>query len=79
MGAKSSKAAIVVSPSKTFGYDTFGNYEDTDTDTDINTFIYDNVINDELNIYSIIMAIVLGYSIVFYSFVYFRRQYSRYK
>jgi hypothetical protein len=75
MGAKSSKAAIVVSPSKTFGYDTFGNYEDTD----INTFIYDNVINDELNIYSIIMAIVLGYSIIFYSFVYFRRQYSRYK
>jgi hypothetical protein len=77
MGAKSSKAAIVVSPSKTFGYDTFGNYEDTDTD--INTFIYDNVINDELNIYSIIMAIILGYSIVFYSFVYFRRRYSRYK
>lgn len=77
MGAKSSKAAVVIDPSKANIYDTFSNYQDTDTD--INTFIYDNVINDELNIYSIIMAIVLGYSIVFYSFVYFRRQYSRYK
>lgn len=69
MGAKSSKAAVVVNPSRTFGYDTFGNYEDTD-----------NVIYDTSNIiYSIIMAIVLGYSIVFYSFVYFRRRHSRYK
>jgi hypothetical protein len=69
MGAKSSKAAVVVNPSRTFGYDMFGNYEDTDT------VIYDT----SNNIYSIIMAIVLGYSIVFYSFVYFRRRYSRYK
>lgn len=69
MGAKSSKAAVVVNPSRTFGYDRFGNYEDTDT------VIYDTL----NNIYSIIMAIVLGYSIVFYSFIYFRRRYSRYK
>ena len=67
MGAKSSKSAVVVSPSKTIVYDTFGNYEDTD--------IYDT----SNNIYSIIMAIVLGYSIIFYTFVYFRRRHSRYK
>lgn len=77
MGAKSSKAAVVVNPSRTFGYDTFGNYEDTDTS--INTFINDNVINDKWTLYSIIAAIIFGYSIVFYSFVYFRRRYSRYK
>lgn len=73
MGAKSSKSAVVVSPSKTIVYDTFGNYEDKDTD--ISTLIYDT----SNNIYSIIMAIVLGYSIIFYSFIYFRRRYSRYK
>jgi hypothetical protein len=75
MGAKSSKAVVVVNPSRTFGYDTFGNYEDTDT----NTFIYDNVINDKWTLYSIIAAIIFGYSIIFYSFVYLRRRYSRYK
>lgn len=71
MGAKSSKAAVAIDPSKTNVYDTFGNYEDTD----VSTFIYDT----SNNIYSIILAIVFVYSIVFYSFINLRRRYSRYK
>ena len=76
MGAKSSKAAVVIDPSRTNTYDTFSNYQDTD-DVDTSSmidFTKDYVINDKSHIYSIIMGILLVYSIVFYSFIYLRRR-----
>jgi len=76
MGAKSSKAAVVIDPSKANIYDTFSNYQDTD-DVDTSSmidFTKDYVINDKSHIYSIIMGILLVYSIVFYSFIYLRRR-----
>jgi hypothetical protein len=71
MGAKSSKAAVVIDPSITNTYDTFSNYQDA---TDMIDFTKDYVINDKSHIYSIIMGILLVYSIVFYSFIYLRRR-----
>lgn len=67
MGAKSSKAAVVIDPSITNTYDTFSNYQDTDTDTyrDTSGFFY---------LYSIIIAIVFVYNMILYSFIYLRRR-----
>jgi hypothetical protein len=80
MGAKSSKAAVVIDPSKANIYDTFSNYQDTD-DVDTSSmidFTKDYVINDKSHIYSIIMGILLVYSIVLYSFIYLRRRRTKY-
>ena len=65
MGAKSSKAAVIVEPSITNTYDTFSNYQDTDIYKDTSGFFY---------LYSIIIAIVFVYNIILFSFIYLRRR-----
>ena len=68
MGAKSSKAAVVIDPSITNTYDTFSNYQDTDIYKDTNGFY----------LYSIIIAIVFVYNIILFSFIYLRRRRTKY-
>jgi hypothetical protein len=68
MGGKQSKEAIDMSSPKYNIYDKFNN----NTDTDPNNTDY---INPYFYVYSVIMAIVLVYSIVFYTSIYIRRYY----
>jgi hypothetical protein len=68
MGGKQSKEAVDMSSPKYNIYDKFNN----NTDTDPNNKDY---INPYFYIYSVIMAIVLVYSIVFYTSIYIRRYY----
>jgi hypothetical protein len=68
MGGKQSKEAVDMSSPKYNIYDKFNN----NTDTDPNNTDY---INSYFYVYSVIMAIVLVYSIVFYTSIYIRRYY----
>lgn len=68
MGGKQSKEAVDMSSPKYNIYDKFNN----NTDTDPNNTDY---INPYFYVYSVIMTIVLVYSIVFYTSIYIRRYY----
>jgi hypothetical protein len=68
MGGKQSKEAVDMSSPKYNIYDKFNN----NTDTDQNNTDY---INPYFYVYSVIMTIVLVYSIVFYTSIYIRRYY----
>jgi len=68
MGGKQSKEAVDMSSPKYNTYDTFNN----NTDNDPNNTDY---INPYFYVYSVIMAIVLVYSIIFYTSIYIRRYY----
>lgn len=66
MGAKSSKAAVIVEPSITNTYDTFSNYQDDDFAIDYTKeFWY---------IQRVIMAFIIIFSLASYMIVYLRRR-----
>ena len=75
MGAKSSKAAVIIDPSKANIYDTFSNYQDTTATDDAAT---DDVAIDYMKefwyIQAVITAFILIYSVSFYTTVYLRRR-----
>jgi hypothetical protein len=72
MGGKQSKEAVDMSSPKYNVYDTFNN--NTNIDKDNSDYIKD-YINPYFYVYSVIMAILLGYNIVLYSSIYIRRYY----
>ena len=72
MGGKQSKEAIDMSSPKFNVYDTFNN--NTNNDPNNMDYIRDNI-NPYFYVYSVIMAIILVYNIVFYSSIYIRRHY----
>jgi hypothetical protein len=77
MGAKSSKAAVVIDPSKANIYDTFSNYQDA-TATDDVKIDYMNE-NEFWHIQAVITAFIIIYSVSFYTAVYLRKRKYSYK
>jgi hypothetical protein len=70
MGAKSSKAAVIIDPSKANIYDTFSNYQDDDFAIDYTKeFWY---------IQRVIMAFIIIFSLASYMIVYLRRRRTKY-
>jgi hypothetical protein len=70
MGAKSSKAAVVIDPSKANIYDTFSNYQDATATDDVAI----DYMNEFWYIQRVIMAFIIIYSVSFYTAVYLRRR-----
>ncbi len=70
MGAKSSKAAVVIDPSKANIYDTFSNYQDTTATDDVAI----DYMKEFWYIQRVIMAFIIIYSVSFYTTVYLRRR-----
>ena len=77
MGAKSSKAAVVIDPSRTNTYDTFSNYQDTQ-DTTATDDVAIDYMKEFWYIQRVIMAFILIYSVSFYTAVYLRRRRTKY-
>jgi len=70
MGAKSSKAAVIIDPSKANIYETFSNYQDDDFAIDYTKeFWY---------IQRVIMAFIIIFSLASYMIVYLRRRRTKY-
>ena len=70
MGAKSSKAAVIIDPSKANIYDTFSNYQDDDFAIDYTKeFWY---------IQRVIIAFIIIFSLASYMIVYLRRRRTKY-
>ena len=70
MGAKSSKAAVIIDPSKANIYDTFSNYQNDDVAIDYTKeFWY---------IQRVIMAFIIIFSLASYMIVYLRRRRTKY-
>jgi hypothetical protein len=70
MGAKSSKAAVIIDPSKANIYETFSNYQDDDFAIDYTKeFWY---------IQRVIMAFTIIFSLASYMIVYLRRRRTKY-
>ena len=70
MGAKSSKAAVIVEPSITNTYDTFSNYQNDDVAIDYTKeFWY---------IQRVIFAFIIIFSLASYMIVYLRRRRTKY-
>ncbi len=74
MGAKSSKAAVVIDPSKANIYDTFSNYQDATATDDVAI----DYMKEFWYIQRVIMAFILIYSVSFYTAVYLRRRRTKY-
>lgn len=70
MGAKSSKASVIVEPSITNTYDTFSNYQDATATDDVAI----DYMKEFWYIQRVIMAFIIIYSVSFYSFIYLRRR-----
>ena len=70
MGAKSSKAAVVIDPSKANIYDTFSNYQDATATDDVAI----DYMKEFWYIQAVITAFILIYSVSFYTTVYLRRR-----
>lgn len=75
MGAKSSKAAVVIDPSKANIYDTFSNYQDATATDDVKI----DYMKEFWYIQRVIMAFIIIYSVSFYTAVYLRRTKYSYK
>ena len=72
MGAKSSKAAVIIDPSKANIYDTFSNYQDTTATDDVKI----DYMKEFWYIQAVITAFIFIYSVSFYTTVYLRRRRS---
>jgi len=70
MGAKSSKAAVVIDPSKANIYDTFSNYQDATATDDVAI----DYMKEFWYIQAVITAFIFIYSVSFYTTVYLRRR-----
>lgn len=75
MGAKSSKASVIVEPSITNTYDTFSNYQDATATDDVAI----DYMKEFWYIHAVITAFILIYSVSFYTTVYLRRTKYSYK
>ena len=75
MGAKSSKAAVVIDPSKANIYDTFSNYQDATATDDVAI----DYMKEFWYIQAVITAFIFIYSVSFYTTVYLRRTKYSYK
>lgn len=75
MGAKSSKAAVVIDPSITNTYDTFSNYQDATATDDVAI----DYMKEFWHIQAVITAFIFIYSVSFYTTVYLRRTKYSYK
>ena len=73
MGAKSSKAAVIIDPSRTNTYDTFSNYQDATDDVAI------DYMKEFWHIQAVITAFIIIYSVSFYTAVYLRKRKYSYK
>jgi len=69
MGAKSSKAAVIIDPSKANIYDTFSNYQDDVAIDYMKEFWY---------IQRVIIAFIIIFSLASYMIVYLRRRRTKY-
>ena len=78
MGAKSSKAAVIIDPSKANIYDTFSNYQDTQ-DTTATDDVAIDYMKEFWYIQRVIMAFIIIYSVSFYTTVYLRKRKYSYK
>ena len=74
MGAKSSKAAVIIDPSKANIYDTFSNYQDATATDDVAI----DYMKEFWYIQRVIMAFIIIYSVSFYTTVYLRRRRTKY-
>ncbi len=74
MGAKSSKAAVVIDPSKANIYDTFSNYQDATATDDVAI----DYMKEFWHIHAVITAFIIIYSVSFYTTVYLRRRRTKY-
>uniref|UniRef100_A0A6C0LK27 Uncharacterized protein n=1 Tax=viral metagenome TaxID=1070528 RepID=A0A6C0LK27_9ZZZZ len=74
MGAKSSKAAVVIDPSKANIYDTFSNYQDATATDDVAI----DYMKEFWHIQAVITAFIIIYSVSFYTAVYLRRRRTKY-
>jgi hypothetical protein len=70
MGAKSSKASVIVEPSKANIYDTFSNYQDATATDDVAI----DYMKEFWYIQAVITAFIFIYSVSFYTTVYLRRR-----
>jgi hypothetical protein len=75
MGAKSSKAAVIIDPSKANIYDTFSNYQDATATDDVAI----DYMKEFWYIQAVITAFIFIYSVSFYTTVYLRKRKYSYK